>query len=254
MDQEASETWRIRVERRRSSNEASEDERSVEFQSHVESKGDRWIALDVTAPDLSSVVDKAKALYGTIDILDDLRARYETDVFGVFKMMKAVLPGMRERQSGIVINIGSTGGLRSLPGVSLYASSKHALEGLTEAVWHEYRDFNVKIVLVEPSPFWTNFLGENAAVIRPMSSFYKGTSTETTLNHLKDSHGDQPGDPIKAATIIVDYALGEGSAKGSNEFLRLPLGSGALKTVQGKIESLEENLAGVREMAQSADF
>ncbi|ENH70309.1 Putative oxidoreductase yusZ [Fusarium oxysporum f. sp. cubense race 1] len=237
----------------------------------IESKGGRWIALDVTAPDLSSVVDKAKALYGTIDILvnnagfslnggfedlseNDLRAQFETNVFGVFKMMKAVLPGMRERQSGIVINIGSTGGLRSLPGVSLYASSKHALEGLTEAVWHEYRDFNVKIVLVEPGPFRTNFLGGNAAVIRPMSSFYKGTSTETTLNHLKDSHGDQPGDPIKAATIIVDYALGEGSAKGSNEFLRLPLGSGALKTVQGKIESLEENLAGVREMAQSADF
>ncbi|EMT73608.1 Putative oxidoreductase yusZ [Fusarium odoratissimum] len=218
----------------------------------IESKGGRWIALDVTAPDLSSVVDKAKALYGTIDILvnnagfslsggfedlseDDLRAQYETNVFGVFKMMKAVLPGMRERQSGIVINIGSTG-------------------GLTEAVWHEYRDFNVKIVLVEPGPFRTNFLGGNAAVIRPMSSFYKGTSTETTLNHLKDSHGDRPGDPIKAATIIVDYALGEGSAKGSNEFLRLPLGSGALETVQGKIESLEENLAGVREMAQSADF
>ena len=183
-----------------------------------------------------------------------MRAQYETNVFGVFRMMKAVLPGMRERRSGTIINIGSTGGLRALPGVSLYASSKHALEGLTEAVWHEYREFNVKVVLVEPGPFRTNFLGKDAAVIRPMSSFYKGTTTEKTLDHLKTSHGNQPGDPVKAAEAIVDYVLGEGTAKGPNGFLRLPLGSRAVETMQAKIESLKENLAGVKKTAIGADF
>lgn len=161
---------------------------------------------------------------------------------------------MRSQGSGTVINISSTSGLRGLPTVSAYAASKFALEGMSESIVAEYAEFGINVILVEPGAFRTAFLVDKQRMFRPASDFYKGTVTESVLKMVADADGVQPGDPVKAAHRMVDYALDDGLAKGKAKYLRLPLGNNSINAALGKADALKENFENVRSLAEACDF
>lgn len=134
--------------------------------------------------------------------------------------------------------------------MSLYASSKFAVEGFTESLAAEYADFGIKCLIVEPGPFRTDFA--SGIQVKPMSSFYKGTAAEGVIEHISNEGGKQPGDPKKAAQIIYDVARSR--QHDTTSYLRLPLGKLAVQAAAKKVEDLNENFEATRKLAESADF
>ncbi|KAH8885952.1 putative short chain oxidoreductase/dehydrogenase [Thozetella sp. PMI_491] len=245
--------------------------KTPELVEEVKSKGGSWISLDVTADDVKAKIAEATAIHGRIDVLvnnagtginagfedlsdADFQALFSTNVLGTIKATQAVLPYMRARRAGTIINISSTSGLRGLASMSAYAASKFALEGISESLAAEYAEFGIRVILVEPGMFRTAFLGDKTGVSRPMSAFYEGTATEKMLQFLDNSDGKQPGDPVKAAEQICDFATEQGLAKGLGKYLRLPLGNSAIKGALGKAEGLRDNFEAVAHIARSCDY
>ncbi|KXH65634.1 hypothetical protein CSAL01_06714 [Colletotrichum salicis] len=150
-------------------------EKTPHLVDEIQQAGGHWIALDVTKDNVQQQVDQAAQIHGRIDVLvnnagygiaggfEDLRVSdfqtlFNTNLYGTIRTTQAALPHMRAAHTGTIINISSTGGLRGLAAVSAYASSKFALEGLSESLAAEYAaDFNIRVVLVEPGPFRTLF-------------------------------------------------------------------------------------------------
>ena len=149
----------------------------------IEDKGGKWIPLDVTASNLEQNVKHAESLFGRIDVLfnnagyavlasiediSDVAAhnQMEANFYGPFRIMKAVLPDMRARKSGTIMNISSAQGLCPSPVCGIYAAGKHALEGLSESLSFEVAPFGVHVLIVEPGAFRTNFSSGGATAIR----------------------------------------------------------------------------------------
>lgn len=168
--------------------------------------------------------------------------------------MQAVLPGMRDRKSGTIVNISSISGLRALPCGSIYAASKHALEGTSESLAQEIAPFNIRILIVEPGAFCTNFLGQDATWYQPLRNEYRGTLVDSVLDRLRRSDGKQQGDPEKGAERIYEVVMGEGMAKGRPEYLRLPLGAEGLKNARAKANQLMETFDALEDIALSTSF
>src|SRR6202158_2931832 len=136
-------------------------------------------ALDITKPEqIASVVSQAESRFGSIDVLvnnagvgylaaveegeeEAIRWQFETNFFGAAALIRAVLPGMRERRRGTIVNISSVAGFVSFPSVGYYAASKFALEGLTEALWQELEPLGISVLLIEPGGFRTGMLQRN---------------------------------------------------------------------------------------------
>ncbi len=138
--------------------------------------------------------------------------------------------------------------------MSAYAASKFALEAISENPLQRVRRLWDKSHLgrARDVSYW--LFSDQATTNRPMSEFYKGTATEKTLKFLSESHGKQPGDPVKAAEHILDYAMGQGLAEGLEGYLRLPLGKSAIGGAKAKAESLKENFEAVTKIAESCDY
>ncbi|EEY66747.1 uncharacterized protein PITG_17304 [Phytophthora infestans T30-4] len=143
--------------------------RNPERLADLEKKGAWTLALDVTASqdELSAVVTHALDVYGTIDVLVNNAAyllegaieecrEYNTNVFGMLRVLRAVLPHMREKRSGVVANVGSAGGWKGIPGIGLYGSTKFAIAGITLALREEVAPLGIEVTVVEPGarPFW----------------------------------------------------------------------------------------------------
>jgi NAD(P)-dependent dehydrogenase (short-subunit alcohol dehydrogenase family) len=144
-------------------------------------------ALDVTDPDqIGRAVTEAVTHFGAIDVLvnnagygylsaveegedDEVRAMFEVNVFGLASMTKAVLPGMRARRSGAIVNISSMGGLIGFPGIGYYNATKFAVEGLSEALAKECAPLGIKVIIVEPGPFRTDWGGVHSKHRKPRS-------------------------------------------------------------------------------------
>ncbi|RAH71914.1 putative short chain oxidoreductase/dehydrogenase [Aspergillus aculeatinus CBS 121060] len=239
----------------------------------ITQKGGHWLTLDVTSPeeDIKKVVEKARDLYGHIDVvvnnagfavvsaLEDvdesaIRAQFETNVYGLIKVTKSVLPIMRNSRSGTIVNMSSVGGLRALPAVSLYSASKHAVEAISEALALELSPFGIRVLLVEPGAFRTNFLGQNAVSYQPPSDPYLGTAVEKTQQYLHSENGKQPGDPEKAAERIYEVVMGEGMAKDKKQYLRLVLGNKAYENARLKVADLSENFLALEDISRSTDY
>lgn len=228
---------------------------------------DRILAtqLDVTKPEeIRDTVDAAVNRFQRIDVLvnnagyglagaleecsmEEIRNIFETNVFGLISMTKAVLPYMRQQRAGYILNISSTAGLVGGAGMSLYNSTKFAIEGLSEGLAQELIDFNINVTLVEPGPFRTEFAGASIRVASP-HPHYRDTSAEQIRSYIKQIHNTQPGDPVKAASIMIELS------KMKRPPLRLLLGNIAMDRIHMKLKNQEEEFLKYESLTRSADF
>jgi len=179
------------------------------------------LALDVTDPaQIATAVHAAEARFGSIDVLvnnagygyqtsveegDDVavRALFEANVFGLAALIRAVLPGMRVRRRGHIVNISSVAGFVGFPGSGYYAATKHAVEGLSDALAKEVGPLGIHVICVEPGPFRTDFAGRSLRQTPSRFGDYEST-VNARLRALAGRSGTQPGDPVRAAAAIIE--------------------------------------------------
>lgn len=162
---------------------------------------------------------------------------------------------MRSRGTGTIINFSSIAGQDALPSCGLYSASKFALEGLTESLSKEVKEFGINVFIVEPGAFRTNFLEASVKSNISVEKAYQGTLLEQTYTKFVNSAGKQRGDPNKAVDIIYEVATGEGKAghlKG--KILRLPLGEDCFTRLGTKLQSLHHDVDATREIGTTTDI
>ena len=223
------------------------------------------LALDVTdRAQAEAAVKAAEAHFGRIDVLvnnagigyfaaveesdeAEVRRMFEINLFGLARMIHLVLPGMRARRSGHIVNLSSIGGLRAFPGIGYYNSSKFAVEGLSEALAQEVAPLGIKVTIVEPSGFRTDWAGRSANDAKVTIADYDATAGQNR-GHIRGYSGAQPGDPVRAAKAIVE------AVEAPQPPLRLLLGKAALAGARGKLADLASNFESWAEVTQGADY
>jgi len=220
--------------------------------------------LDVTSEaEAHEAAGAAVKKFGRIDILvnnagplgaieeassAETQRLFNTNVFGLLGVTRAVLPHMRRQRSGHVINVSSVGGYTGYPGWGVYGATKFAVEGLTEALAGEVAPLGIKVTVVEPGFFRTNFLDESSLVRTAQEIDDYRDSVGKTRAHAADVNGGQRGDPRKLAQAFLQLA----NAK--NPPLRLPLGSDTLERIEAKNAHVAKEIATWRAVATSTDF
>lgn len=222
------------------------------------------VTLDVTSPDqIAHAVAAALDRFGAIDVLVnnagygflstieeasdvDVRRQFETNLFGPAALMRAVLPAMRARHSGFIVNVSSTAGSRGFAGSGYYSASKAALEALTEALAGEARELGIRAMIVTPGPFRTDFFGRSMSL--PETEIADYATVIGQRRTYAASQGQQQGDPARGAAIIVD------TVTGPNPPLRLVLGGKAQPTIVAAYQAKIADLAWSIDVAPRADF
>jgi NAD(P)-dependent dehydrogenase (short-subunit alcohol dehydrogenase family) len=216
------------------------------------------------AAQVSNVVQEAVARFDRLDILvnnagygitgaveeaseDEISAVYETNVFGLLRVTRAVLPQMRKQRSGHIVNLSSIGGLTGLPGWGIYNSTKFAVEGLSEALAAELAPLGIGVTIVEPGPFRTDFLGGSLVKTANALPDYAGTAGKTRTS-ADERNGKQQGDPAAAADAIVQ------AVTSPNPPLHLLLGKFAYDRFNQKLNELRNEMEAWREVGLSTDF
>ncbi|MEV6443826.1 oxidoreductase [Amycolatopsis sp. NPDC051716] len=221
----------------------------------------RTAALDVTdAGQVDTAVQAALEAFGRIDVvvnnagsgsvgaveeltLTELRELMDVMFFGAVGVTKAVLPHLRAQGSGTVVQISSMGGQLSPPGYGAYCAAKFALEGISEALAAEVAPFGVRVLIVEPGAFRTEFGGGRMHRSRTIDAY--AVSTGGTREAVETMDGTQPGDPAKAAAAIV-RAVGSDDAP-----LRLALGADAVEAIRAHHEAVAADLAAWEEVSRA---
>jgi NAD(P)-dependent dehydrogenase (short-subunit alcohol dehydrogenase family) len=220
--------------------------------------------LDVTDDErIDEVVGEIESAVGPIDVLvnnagyghegileesplAELRRQFDVNVFGAVAMIKAVLPGMRQRRRGHIINITSMGSFITLPGISYYCGSKFALEGISETLSKELAPFNLHVTAVAPGSFRTDWAGRSM-VRSPRRLPDYDALFEPVRQARQEKSGKQLGDPVKAAHAML--ALIESG----NPPTHLLLGSDALSLVRQKLEALGQEIEQWEKLTRSTD-
>ena len=223
------------------------------------------VILDVTRfEEIAAAVPKAEEEFGQVDVLvnnagygqegaleessiDDLQRQFAANVFGPVAMIKAVLPGMRARRSGHIVNVTSMGGFITMPGISFYCGSKFALEGISEALGKEVAGFGIRVTALAPGQFRTDWAGRSMDRAPRSLSDYDSVIDPIRAARMAKS-GNQPGDPPRAAEALL--ALVDAPAPPA----RLFLGSDALALVDDKLEAMRAEIAAWNELSRSTDF
>ena len=195
------------------------------------------------------------ALDGTFEEAESEEARlqYEVNVWGTVNVTNAFLPHFRSRKSGFIATISSLVGIVSFPGLPWYCSTKFALEGLFEALKAEVAHLGIKVLLINPGYFATNFLDPNN--IKPPTNRiddYKPITDAMTKN-LRNQHTNQLGDPKKGAVRIIEALTGTGMAKGRELPTRLLLGSDSYQLAIGKGQNLVDSANEWKDVSISTD-
>jgi len=179
--------------------------------------------------------------------LAELRRQFDVNLFGAVALIKAVLPGMRQRRSGRIINITSMGGFITMPGIAYYCGSKFALEGISETLASEVRDFGIFVTAVAPGSFRTDWAGRSMQ--RSERSIADYDALFEPIRAARESKsGRQNGDPRKAAQVLLQLVAMESPPT------HLLLGSDALQLVQAKLAALQDEIARYAELSRSTDF
>ena len=223
------------------------------------------LPLDVTDPQaIKGAVKIAEEKFGGIDKLvnnagigyfgsfeesdlAEVRKMFEINVWGLTRMTRAVLPGFRKRRSGTIINFSSIGGLVAFPAVSFYNATKFAVEALSESLAQEVAPLGIKVLLVEPGPFRTDWAGRSANEATETIADYRGT-VGARRDTIRSYSGKQPGDPARAAAAIVK------AVEDPAPPFRLLLGKAALTTAREKLTSLRKDFDSWSEVTEGADF
>jgi NAD(P)-dependent dehydrogenase (short-subunit alcohol dehydrogenase family) len=241
-------------------NTATLDDLAAEYGDRV-----RPFPLDVTdAAQAQAAVDTAIEAFGQLDVVvnnagyanmnsientaaDDFRAQVDTNLWGVVNVTRAALPVLHAQRSGHIIQFSSVGGRLGSPGLGAYQLSKWAVEGFSEVLAKEVAPIGIKVTIIEPGAFRTDWAGESMATTEALHQDYQPT-VGAMIESVRASSGKQAGDPARAAKIILDIA-------GSDEPpLRLLLGRGALQLARDVLvqrSAADEKWAAVTE---SADF
>ncbi|GAB2603169.1 SDR family NAD(P)-dependent oxidoreductase [Pseudactinotalea suaedae] len=217
------------------------DERQVS--AAVEEVTNRFGALDVV------VNNAGYGFLAAVEEVTDAEARtmFDVQVFGVWNVLRAVLPGLRAAGSGHIINISSILGLTAFPGWGLYSAGKFALEGLTESLAAEVADMGIDVTLIEPGYMRTDFLKPQSLGVASATVAAYPSVREMTAAH-QAMPGTQLGDPVRAATAIITVAT-TGTA-----VLHQVLGSDSLSLAEGRLASLRADLDAGRELAVTTDI
>ncbi|WP_221986028.1 oxidoreductase [Rhizobium laguerreae] len=229
--------------------------------------GDRALALalDVTnSRSIASAVRDAETHFGAIDVLvnnagygylsaieegDDaeIRAQFETNVFGLIDVTKQVLPGMRRRRQGHIFNVSSLGGLVAFAATGYYHATKFAVEALSESLFHEVKPLGIDVTILEPGAFRTDWAGRSMVESSTIIEDYAETSGKRR-RATRSISGNQPGDPARAATAIIS------AFEADEPPLRLLLGAPALKIARERLDALRANFDAWAETSLGADF
>jgi len=223
------------------------------------------VKLDVTIPEqVTEAVLTCINKFGQIDVLvnnagigyfgaieeseeAEVRRMFEINVFGLAKVTQAVLPFMRKRRSGHILNIASIGGLRSFPGVGFYNATKYAVDGLSEALYKEVAPLGIHVTIIAPSGFRTDWAGRSAKDAPAEIEDYANTAAKNA-GDIRGYSGNQPGDPVRAAKAMILVTETE------NPPLRLLLGAAALKGGRAKLGELKKDFDTWAEVSEGADF
>lgn len=224
------------------------------------------VALDVTDDaQAKAAVQAALEKFGRIDVLinnagfgllgaieestdADVRRMYDTNVFGLLTVTRAVLPVMRSQRAGHVINMSSIGGYRAAAGFGAYSSTKFAVEGLTEALHAELKPLGIHATVVEPGYFRTDFLDTSSLVVaREVIEDYDATSGNVRRIAANLNH-NQPGNPAKLAAAMIELVDAQTPP------LRLPLGTDTLKAIADKNAYVAQETETWKTLSASTDF
>ncbi len=228
---------------------------------------DRALALDLDITDagqIAAAVAAAEQRFGGIDVLvnnagygyqasveegDDaeIRAQFDANVFGLFALTRAVLPGMRARHGGHVLNITSVAGFVGFPGSGYYAASKHAVEGWSDALAAEGKPLGIKVTCIEPGPFRTDWAGRSLRQTPNRIAAYADTAG-ARLKGTADVSGKQPGDPARAAEAMI------GITEVENPPRHLVLGAFGIDAVTAKLKASLAEIEQWRDTGLATDF
>ncbi len=233
----------------------------------VAEHGDRALAVRLDVTDTASVeqaVAAAEAKFGRVDVLvnnagygylaaieegedEGIRAQFETNFFGLLAVTKRVLPGMRQRRSGHIVNISSIGGLMAFAATGYYHATKFAVEGISESLAIEVAPLGIKVTIVEPGPFRTDWAGRSIIESATVIDDYAPTAGKRR-QQTRERSGNQPGDPARGATAIIQAVEAE------NPPLRLLLGAPALKFAYDRLDQYRANFDAWKDTTLSADY
>ncbi len=225
------------------------------------------LALDLDVTDLQQVkaaVDAAEQRFGRIDVLvnnagygyqstveeaeeQEIRDQFEANVFGLFSMTRAVLPGMRTRRHGHIINITSVAGFIGFPGSGFYAASKHAVEGFSDALYAEGKPLGIKVSCVEPGPFRTDWAGRSLRQTKSTIADYAETAA-ARMRQTSEYSGRQAGDPVRAGEAMIRITQAENPPR------HLVLGEIGYNNVTNKLRERLTQIEEWRETSLAADF
>jgi NAD(P)-dependent dehydrogenase (short-subunit alcohol dehydrogenase family) len=223
------------------------------------------LSLDVTDLDnIRSAVTEAKDVFGRIDVLvnnagygalgaieevsdEAIRRQYDTNVFGTLNMMRTILPIMRQQRNGHILNLSSVWGMVSFATTGIHCSTKFAVEGLSEALSKEVAPLGIRVTIVEPGAFRTDFNGRSLSIPEQQIDDYAET-TGKFLEWSQQMDGKQPGDPEKAAQAIIRVV------ESDEPPLRLVLGEDAVNAIEQKLQSVKAELDKWRSVSLATAF
>lgn len=231
----------------------------TDFKSHANAL---LLALDVTQQtQITAAVNAALKHFGHVDVLINnagigylgaveesseagIRQLFEVNFFGVSRMIHALLPSMRQRKKGFIVNFSSIAGLQGFPGIGYYSATKFALEGLSEALWQEIEPLGIKVMLVEPSGFRTQWFASAQDSSQHLPDYDATAGAFRT--HLRQD--TQPGDPFLAAQAIIS------ALEAPHPPHRLLLGNNAVDWAKQKIHSEQQDFTTWENLARSTDY
>ena len=223
------------------------------------------LILDVTdAGQVDSAVTQAIAKFGQVDVLvnnagygvagaieevseAEFMPMFETNIFGLLQVTRAFLPYLRKQRSGHILNLSSIGGLVAGPGIGYYNATKFAVEGISEALAAELAPLGIRVTIIEPGPFRTDFLGRSGVLANTRIADYDATAGNMR-KYFAENDGKQKGDPLRAVHAMMQVV------ESPNPPLRLLLGVSALERLRAKFSNWEKEIAAWEKVTVGADF